>query len=112
MNIQDAIDEAYKTSREHGFWPDDLDEHTSVYYINTKLLLMVGEISEAQEALRKENPFSEKLGEPITEFEEELADLAIRLFDFCGWAQIDLAGIIRRKMDYNANRPHKHGKAF
>lgn len=39
----------------------------------------------------------------------ELADAVIRIFDFCGYCNIDLESIIRIKMDYNKQRPYRHG---
>ena len=42
----------------------------------------------------------------------ELADYAIRIFDACGRYGIDLEQAIRVKMEYNKNRPYKHGKKF
>ena len=39
----------------------------------------------------------------------ELADVVIRIFDFCGHARIDLETAIREKMAYNATRPRRHG---
>ena len=45
-------------------------------------------------------------------FEDELADVAIRLFDLCGGLDIDLHNHIQLKMAYNSTREHKHGKKF
>ena len=45
-------------------------------------------------------------------FEDELADVAIRLFDLCGGLNIDLEKHIEMKMKYNSMRGYKHGKAF
>lgn len=39
----------------------------------------------------------------------ELADVIIRILDYCGKEGIDLDDAIRRKMNYNTNRPHRHG---
>jgi hypothetical protein len=36
----------------------------------------------------------------------------IRIFDACGRYGIDLEQAIRAKMEYNKNRPYKHGKKF
>jgi NTP pyrophosphatase (non-canonical NTP hydrolase) len=45
-------------------------------------------------------------------FEDEIADVAIRLFDLCGGMGIDLEKHIEMKMKYNSLRPYKHGKKF
>lgn len=45
-------------------------------------------------------------------FEEEMADISIRVFDMCGFKNIDLEEHIKAKMRYNSLRPHKHGKKY
>lgn len=39
----------------------------------------------------------------------ELADVIIRILDYCGHAGIDLDDAVQRKMAYNKTRPHRHG---
>ena len=39
----------------------------------------------------------------------ELADVVIRILDFCESKNIDLESIIIEKMKYNESRPYKHG---
>lgn len=68
-----------------------------------KLLLVVGEVSEAIEALRDGNPEHEA---------EEVADVFIRLLDYCAWKGFDIDYEITKKHEYNKTRPHKHGKEF
>jgi len=112
MHLNKLIEQAFKNNSDKGFWDDQPDEgENNRDYVNTKLLLMVSEIVEAMEALRKDNPPSAKIP-PIDSFAEEIADLAIRMFDFCGWAEIDLEYIIQMKMNYNEQRENKHGKLF
>lgn len=82
------------------------------------LMLIVSEISEAMEGIRK-NLMDDKLPHrPMGEV--EMADAMIRIFDFCGYCGYDLAGAVIEKLEYNANRAdHKienrvkeGGKAF
>ncbi len=45
-------------------------------------------------------------------FEDEIADVFIRLADLCGYMNIDIEKHIELKMEYNRTRPKKHGKEF
>lgn len=40
----------------------------------------------------------------------ELADVIIRVLDACGAWGIDIEKTIQEKVEYNATRPHKHGR--
>ena len=39
----------------------------------------------------------------------ELADIVIRVADYCGEAGIDLTAAIKQKLKFNRTRPHRHG---
>lgn len=39
----------------------------------------------------------------------ELADVIIRILDYCGKTGIDIDDAIQRKIAYNKTRPHRHG---
>lgn len=45
-------------------------------------------------------------------FEDELADVVIRVLDLCAFKGIDIESHIKAKMRYNSLRPHKHGKKY
>lgn len=45
-------------------------------------------------------------------FEEEMADIVIRVLDMCAYKNIDLDLHVKAKMRYNASREHKHGKKY
>jgi NTP pyrophosphatase (non-canonical NTP hydrolase) len=45
-------------------------------------------------------------------FEDELADIVIRVMDLAAFKGIDLENHIKAKMRYNSLRPHKHGKKY
>ncbi|MDC6267739.1 MazG nucleotide pyrophosphohydrolase domain-containing protein [Lysinibacillus fusiformis] len=93
MTINGLCKEAHKTAIQKG-WYDEQRE------TGTILALVHSEVSEALEADRK--------GES-QKFQEELADVCIRVFDLAGSKGIDLESIIMAKMAYNKTRPYKHG---
>jgi NTP pyrophosphatase (non-canonical NTP hydrolase) len=39
----------------------------------------------------------------------EMADIIIRVLDFCSLRDIDIDQAMRLKIDYNRTRPHRHG---
>ena len=45
-------------------------------------------------------------------FEDEMADIIIRVLVLCAYKGIDIERHIKAKMRYNASRPHKHGKSY
>lgn len=44
--------------------------------------------------------------------EDELADIFIRLMDFCGWRNVNITEHVLLKVNYNNSRPYKHGKQY
>lgn len=45
-------------------------------------------------------------------FEDELADIMIRVMDLAAFKGVDLEAHIKAKMRYNSLRPHKYGKKY
>ena len=45
-------------------------------------------------------------------FEDELADVVIRVLDLCAFKGVDIESHVKAKMRYNCLRPHRHGKLF
>lgn len=66
-----------------------------------KLMLVVTELAEAAEAVRKGD---------LSNFGEEIADAVIRLLDISDASGINIAYEIGQKMLKNHDRPVKHGK--
>jgi len=95
-DINDYVMECHRIAKEKGFWDASKD-------IPTKLMLIVTELAEACEADRKGD---------TENFNEELADTFIRLFDLCGYLDIDIENEINKKMIRNIKRPKLHGKNY
>ena len=83
-----------------------------------KLCLIHSEVSESMEAARK-NLMDDKLTHRLG-VEVEMADAVIRILDLCGALELDLAGAIFEKLEYNrsredhqiSNRVKPNGKAY
>jgi NTP pyrophosphatase (non-canonical NTP hydrolase) len=132
--MEQLIKRAHEMAKEKGFWETERN-------VPEILMLIVSELSESLEALRKDHyadkgvvkdllqdlelnktdeefvikalEFKVKFDEGVkSSFEDEIADVAIRLFDLCGGLDIDLQKHIELKMMYNSMRGYKHGKKF
>jgi NTP pyrophosphatase (non-canonical NTP hydrolase) len=125
MRINELVKEAHENAVKHGWWETERS-------FGEQIALMHSELSEALEEFRnghntteiytkckmneikavggggcgvcKNCPVNKPEGIPI-----ELADCIIRIFDTCGKYGIDLENALKIKMEYNKNRPYKHG---
>jgi NTP pyrophosphatase (non-canonical NTP hydrolase) len=127
-NLTEFSKDIHQGNVKRGFYDDPKE-------IGTVLMLIVTELAEAMESYRGGNRLgSERLSsmewdsaldqefsrEDINQFkavvkdtfEDEIADTIIRLFDLCGFLNIDIHKHIILKLKYNSTRPYKHGKAF
>lgn len=104
----------------------------SAVQTGTQLMLVVSELSEALDAVRKERYSNKESVQALKDFagdinihfqkefekkvkdtfEDELADALIRILDICAFYEIDIDSHVSLKMQYNATREHKHGKKF
>lgn len=131
MNLNELAKQIYEANKEKGF--DVAKENKG-----QTLMLIVSELSEALEALRKNHharlldfkssilvdesaPDSQEQIDAYMKyftayikdsFEDELADALIRILDLCGGLNIDIDKHVYLKRAYNFHRPFKHGKAF
>ena len=92
-----------------GFWPSQLATDDVTVKLS-KLALIHSEVSEAVEAVRKPTLTGALESYDIPLETEELADVMIRLLDYAGYYQLDLAEAVTRKLRVNLDRPYKHGK--
>lgn len=105
----------YENNKEKGFWDNERNPGEA-------LMLVVSELGEAMEALRKGRvalPPLERYIERQTfeqlykdTFEDELADAVIRILDWCGGNNIDIEFHVREKVKYNKTRERLHGKRY
>ena len=136
MRIKDLCKKAHKAAVDKGFWskksPEGYWSTRITRNISELLMLVVSELGEACEALRKGRRQDYKpvrlnvqLSKPNDTwkvfmrkvwlkdtFEDELADAVIRICDLAESEGIDLEWQIKEKMKYNETRPMKHGKNF
>lgn len=135
-SLDEYIKRAYENAKSKGFHLDDDEMRNKFKFRSTDydyfcrlamikdLALIVTELAEAIEALRerrettdpvmklKESDPTYKTEDWKETLEEEIADVFIRLFDFCGNYGIDIERFINLKMDYNESRAWKHGKTL
>ena len=111
----------FNTAKKHGF-------HKRNENVSEKLMLIVSELGEACEALRRGKRFSGPASDLVRAspvlagtvfehvikdtFEDELADVIIRALDLACSMGIDIDFHVREKMLYNEGRPFRHGKLF
>lgn len=120
--INELSKEIHENAKAKGFYEKPRN-------IGEMLCLMHSEISEALEADRKDryckiaptdvlarshgSVFFDDYEKTIKHtFEEEMADIVIRVMDMCEWKEIDLEGHIKAKMRYNTLREKYHGKKY
>jgi NTP pyrophosphatase (non-canonical NTP hydrolase) len=102
MDINELVKKSHATALEKGWW-DGPRSPLEVY------ALVVSEVGEAIEDARDSRPelyYTD--GKPCGEL-SEIADVFIRLADYCGREGWDLDSAIEKKMEYNNTRPYRHG---
>lgn len=104
MELNKIIKKAGENAKEKGWW----DKAPS---FGEFIALCHSELSEALEEHRNGQPVDltyvvdgKPEGIPV-----ELADVVIRIFDYCHNKGIDLEEALAVKMAYNSTRPYRHG---
>ncbi|CAG7579801.1 MAG: nucleoside triphosphate pyrophosphohydrolase, MazG [uncultured marine phage] len=114
--------EIHDNNVEKGFYDEEKN-------IGEMLALVHSEVSEALEADRKDiyttgdvydindieddEEFQKQFREGIKDsFEDEMADVVIRIMDLSYFKGVDLEEHIKAKMRFNSLRAHKHGKKY
>lgn len=104
--IRKWVDEVHDNAKAHG-WYDGKKKN-----FGELLMLVVTEVAEVMEEYRNGKGFKETYytdNGKMKGIPSELADIVIRVFDICGYYNIDIEDAIRKKHEYNKKRPYKHG---
>ncbi len=122
-NLNNTCKNVFRENDARGFWPSNPQDRN----IGELIALIHSELSEALEADRKgrfvnaecnflESKYSKWKdwfeAEIKDTFQDEIADTFIRLMDLCGGLKIDIEYHIKKKLEYNLLREHKHGKKY
>ena len=108
----DAIDwlceDIHNYAKSKGFYEEGKERN-----LGEQMLLIVTEISEGFEGVRVgKGHLPDEHCPEFTNFEIELADACLRIFDLAKYKNCRLGQAIVAKNTYNKTRPHKHGKRF
>lgn len=104
--LDDMAKEIHTTAVEKGFWPDKVDD----IFIAKQLMMIVSEVVEAMEAIRKDKGKQEVA--------DEMADILIRTLDLYqglrdnDYVDQDLQVALNNKANFNKTRAEKHGVKF
>ena len=124
MNLNTLVATAHSMAVDKGWY-----EGTTTKSPLEAHMLIVTEVAEASEEVRNGNPpvyqvvqalgHGKKIALPFTEdWTEngkpegeliELADVIIRIADYCGYMGWDLQEAVNLKLNYNSKRPARHG---
>lgn len=104
--LDETADHLHQVAKEKGFWPVEVDD----IFITKQLMMVVSEAVEVMEAIRKDKGKAEVA--------DEMADIIIRTLDLYaglvenGYTDISLDLALENKVNFNKNRPERHGVRF
>lgn len=109
--INEVAEICYQNAVDHGF--HDFGENRG-QFLTRAVANLHGEVSELWEAYRRNQldelcDKAEKMETKLSCAEEELSDLAIRVFDTARRMNINIGLTIAAKHKYNVSRPYRHG---
>jgi NTP pyrophosphatase (non-canonical NTP hydrolase) len=104
--LDEMADYLHQVATEKGFWPEMVDD----IFITKQLMMVVSEAVEVMEAIRKDKG--------KVEIADEMADIIIRTLDlYAGLVENDYTDIsldqaLENKVNFNKERPERHGVRF
>lgn len=105
--LDDFADDVYQVACEKGWHDDDDGEDAFVERSCNNLHDEVSELHEAWRNGRLRQQCDKPI--PLTCLEEELADIAIRVFDDARHLNVDIVRALAIKHEYNKTRAFRHG---
>lgn len=107
LDITSAMLTCNRIACEHGWWQEDKPRT-----FGDMIALFHSELSEALEAHRDGHSVTEIYyeGDKPEGVPVELADVLIRIFDFCQQYDVPIQKALMEKMLYNEKRPYRHGE--
>ena len=105
-SLDNLAKDIHTTAVEKGFWPDKVDD----IFIAKQMMMIVSEVVEAMEAIRK--------NKGKQEVADEMADIIIRTLDLYqglvdnGYVDQELQIALNNKTSFNKSRPERHGVKF
>jgi NTP pyrophosphatase (non-canonical NTP hydrolase) len=109
LTLEDIINECYATAKLKG-WHNESEYSPRTF--GDIIALCHSELSEALEQFRDGHIVTEIYfdeGEKPEGVPIELADVLIRIFDYCGRRGVPIEDALKIKMAYNKERPMRHG---